>query len=183
MGKWISEHKGTIVVLVWLVIMVVMADHYYNFRFAEKATSFIHNINPVVDDCGSDKSCFEKHLEFCEKAIYKPKAGTILLNERISSWQAPYYILQATESTEVRIVEAMQVRSEYERRLLELDGVTAADCKVFYKDVNVIRKNYDGNIVFTDIATLYCYYRTNPPSAQEHSVSVRWLEECKKVRK
>jgi len=182
MKEWLIEHQGTILTIVIALFLVYAINHYYNLKLEEKAVSFVYNINPVVDDCGSDKSCFEKHLEFCEKAIYKPKAGTILLNEKISSWQAPYYILQATKSTEVRIVEAMQVRSEYERKILELDGITAADCKVFYKDVNVIRKNYDGNIVFADMATLYCYYRTNPPSAQEHSVSTKWLKECVEAR-
>jgi len=167
MREWLSEHKGTIVVLIWLVAMVIMADHYYNFRLAEKATSFIHNINPIVDDCGSDKSCFEKHLEFCEKAIYKPKAGTILLKMKNEE-------IQATENTVVEIKEALSAKSEI--------GVR---CKVFYKDVNRIIHNspsYEishisfnpatGKLTFNELGKYYLEIKVDSSSQSLKSAKV-----------
>lgn len=135
MKEWLSEHKGAIVVVIWLVVMVIMADHYYNFGLAEKAASFIHNVNPVVDDCGNDAKCFQKHLEFCEKAIYKPKKGTILLKMKNKE-------IQATENTVVEIKEALPMESELEKQLAKVFNTSiGVRCKVFYKDVNRIIYN------------------------------------------
>ncbi len=167
MKEWLSEHKGTILTIVIALFLVYAMNHYYNLKLEEKAVSFVHNINPVVDDCGSDKSCFEKHLEFCEKAIYKPKAGTVLLKMKNEE-------IQATENTVVEIKEALSAKSEI--------GVR---CKVFYKDVNRIIHNspsYEishisfnpatGKLTFNELGKYYLEIKVDSSSQSLKSAKV-----------
>jgi len=157
MREWLSEHKGTIVVLIWLVVMVIMADHYYNFRLAEKATSFIHNINPIVDDCGSDKSCFMKHLQFCEKAKFEPnEKGTIELFGSDFSYLAG---------------SCLEIQEFITHKIgLDLDYLGIGPikhCKVKY--------------VLPSGDVKYCYFRTDSPDSTEISENILF-EGCRKAR-